>query len=156
MSSDRKPLVDKVLQAQKSIFFALQAAGVSPWLQLDLTMSQLKGLFLLTCDGPMMVSQLGQALGMGKPAASILVDQLAQLGLVERTEDVTDRRRTLVRLSQSGEELVRQLRQGRYELLSAWLDRLSEEDLNALVQGLSALARVATADNLALSTLSKN
>lgn len=154
METDRKLLVEKVLQTQKTLFLAVQAAGLSPWLELDLTMSQLKGLFLLATDGPMMVSQLGSALGIGKPAASILVDRLVQLGLVERTEDIADRRRTLVQLSPRGEELVRQLHQGRYERWSAWLNQLSDDDLNALIQGLSALAKVATADSLALSSLS--
>ena len=145
----RDQLIDNALQAQKQIVQAMHAAAEPTWLQLDLTMAQLKGLFALA-DGPMSIGQLAEALGSGKPAASILVERLVQLGLVERAEDLLDRRRTIARVTSQGEELVARLRQGGRDRLRAWLSRLGDDDLAALVQGLQALATVASGEQAAL------
>jgi MarR family transcriptional regulator, organic hydroperoxide resistance regulator len=145
----RAQLIDNAMQAQKQIVQAMHAAADPTWLQLDLTMAQLKGLFALA-DSPMTIGQLAEALGSGKPAASILVERLVQLGLVERAEDPLDRRRTIARVTSQGEELVARLRQGGRDRLRAWLSRLGDDDLAALVQGLQALATVASGQQVVL------
>jgi MarR family transcriptional regulator, organic hydroperoxide resistance regulator len=147
----RDQLIDNALQAQKQIVQAMHAAAEPTWLQLDLTMAQLKGLFALA-DSPMTIGQLADVLGSGKPAASILVERLVQLGLVERAEDALDRRRTIARVTARGEELVARLRQGGRERLRTWLSRLGDDDLAALVQGLRALAAAAAGEQVALPT----
>ena len=144
----RTQLIDDALQAQKQVMQAMHTAAEPTWLHLVLTMAQLKGLFALA-DSPMTIGQLASALGSGKPAASILVERLVQLGLVERTEDPLDRRRTIARVTARGEELVARLRQGGRDRLRAWLSRLDDEDLAALVQGLQALATVAAGEQVA-------
>lgn len=130
------------MQAQKQIAQAMHASSEGSWFQLDLTMSQFKGLMHLA-EMPMTIGQLAGALGVGKPAASILVDRLVQLDLVERTEDPLDRRRTIARLTGQGDDIVTRLRQGSRDRLRGWMAQLSDDDLAALVQGLSALAGAA-------------
>lgn len=132
------------MQAQKQIGQAMHAASEHSWFQLDLTMSQLKGLMLLD-ETPLTIGQLAETLGVGKPAASILVDRLVQLHLVERTEDPLDRRRTIARLTAQGDDIVTRLRQGSRDRLRGWMARLNDDDLAALVQGLTALAAAAHA-----------
>jgi DNA-binding MarR family transcriptional regulator len=140
---DRDKLIDKAIHAQRTVFRAMHAATEPAWLQLDLTMSQVKGLFALANGGALTIGALGGALGIGPPGASLLVNRLVHLGLVERAEDPADRRRALVRLTGRGEELVLGLRQGRRERLRAWLAQLSDADLAALSRGLCAMAVVA-------------
>jgi DNA-binding MarR family transcriptional regulator len=149
LKEDRERLVEQALQLQKQVFMAIHPASEPTWLQLDLTMSQVKGIFTLANEGPMPISQLAATLNIGRPAASILVDRLVELGMVERTEDAVDRRRTFARLSPEAEELVAQLRQGGRERLRACLNRLSDEDLAALLQGLKALCAATAADRTA-------
>ena len=144
----RDRLIDDAMQAQKQIVRAMHTAAEPTWLQLDLTMAQLKGLLALA-DSPMTIGQLAEALGSGKPTASILVERLVQLGLVERAEDPLDRRRTIARVTAQGEELVTRLRQGGRDRLRAWLSRLDDDDLAALVQGLQALATAAAGEQMA-------
>src|SRR5438067_13204161 len=145
----RDQLIDDAMQAQKQIVQAMHAAAEPTWLQLDLTMAQLKGLFALA-DSPMTIGQLAEVLRSGKPAASILVERLVQLGLVERAEDPLDRRRTIARVTARGEERAARLRQGGRERLRTWLSRLGDDDLAALVQGLQALATAAAGEQVAL------
>ena len=142
---ERQALIEQVMQAEKAIFHALQANAGSVWSQLDLTMSQLKALHFIAHDGPLPVGGLGHALGIGKPAASLLVNRLVRQGLVTRAEDPLDRRRTLVALSGQGQELVEQL-QGSRERLAQWLGGLGDADLADLARALRALAAAASLD----------
>ncbi len=144
MRNHHEEMIAAAMAAQRQIVHALHAATEPTWLQLDLTMGQLKALFALA-DEALTVGGLAEALRIGKPAASILVERLVQLGLVTRAEDVSDRRRTLVRLTPEGEALATRLRQGGQDSWRALLSRLDEADLAALLQGLQALARIVEA-----------
>ena len=154
MSSDpaRSPhqdaLVDEVVQAQATILRALHDRPVPAWLSLDLTIGQLRALFVLFQVGPTPIGQLGATLGLGKPAASLLVDALVQHGLIERREDPSDRRRTLVRLTPSAEALIAEHLTGSRERLADWLRQVPAEDLAALARGLRTLADIAVAHQL--------
>lgn len=139
MRPERERLLEAVIEGQKRVWRATQAASMPTWLESHVTMVQLKALSLLL-QGPRSVSELAEALGTGRAAASLLVDRLVQVGLVNRTEDALDRRRTLVHLSEEGERAVRQLREGSRERYREALERLSDEDLVALAQGMQALA----------------
>jgi DNA-binding MarR family transcriptional regulator len=135
---ERAQLLDAIIEGQREVLRAAHAASTPSWLELQLTMAQLKALFVLA-SGALSVSAVGEALGTGKAAASLLVDRLVQLGLAERTEDPVDRRRTLVHLTPEAERSVSQLREGGRERFRDWLDRLSDDDVAALAQGMRAL-----------------
>ncbi|MDA8218560.1 MAG: MarR family transcriptional regulator [Dehalococcoidales bacterium] len=134
--------IERALDMLRGIFAAVRAAEPA-WLELDLTVGQIKGLFFLAHHGPMTIGQVAEGLHIGTPWASVLVDRLVDLGLVERTEDPADRRRTLARLTPRGEELVVQAKEGGRERLRQGMCRLSADDLAALLRGLEAL-RAAT------------
>ena len=54
--------------------------------------------------GPMSVSELARRRGLGLPTTSTIVGQLSRAGLIERSEDEQDRRRTIVRLHENHRE----------------------------------------------------
>ena len=149
MSTPRAALVDEAVQLQRQCNRALRAAAGPSWLELDLTMGQVKGLWTLAGRGPLTVGEVGAALGVGKPAASTLVDRLVQLGLARREDDPADRRRTFVSLSRAGEDVIERLRQGRRARLREWFSRLDDDDLTALVRGLRALVAATASDERA-------
>ncbi len=125
-------------------------ADVAPIvLELDLSMAQLKILFILATENPISIGQVAEKLGIGFPTASYQVDKVVQAGLVRRAEDASDRRRTLAFLTPTGEELVQRLGRGRKERLREWLDRLAPAERASLLVGLKAMARAA---NLAETT----
>ncbi len=142
MSETKDTLVDEVMELMFIFSRAMQRLSIPDWLKLDLSMAQMKVLFTLALDGPIIISKVAETLGVGQPTASHLVDRLVQTGLVERAEDPTDRRYTLARLSQQGEEIVGRLRRGRESQLHSWLTQLNEKEVAALWQGLQALVRV--------------
>jgi DNA-binding MarR family transcriptional regulator len=124
-------------------FRALRAGGSARWLQIDLTLSQLKVMFTLAQAGGASVGEIAQLLGIGNAGASLLVDRLVRLGFAQRTEDPADRRRTIVELSPAGMNLVRELIHGGRDHLHRVLIALPPEDLAALLRGVGAAARVA-------------
>lgn len=113
------------------------------WLSLDLTMSQLKAMMTLGLKGRLAIGDLGRRIGISEPAASLLVDQLEVRGLVCCERDPADRRRTLVIPVAEAQERFAWLQHGRIDRVFALLERLADEDLEALVRGIGALEDVA-------------
>ena len=139
-------LIEEALEAQKRVMMAIRGGTGSAWLESDVTIAQIKALMYIAREGPTIISDVADAFGVGRPAASVLVDHLVERGLVERSEDPEDRRRTIVRLSTRGEELVTQFHEAGRERMRKCLSQLAEEDLSALVSGLRALAAAVAAD----------
>jgi DNA-binding MarR family transcriptional regulator len=133
-----------VLAAQFQMARCVVSTQMQEWAQLELTIGQLKVIMMLTGHPGMTISQLAESLSIGKPSTSILVDRLVQQGLLQRTEDEADRRRTLVTLTATGNDLTTRLHQGNIERLAQWYSALAPDDLAALRRGLEALAKVAT------------
>src|SRR5262245_37855891 len=107
-SPGRAHAIQQIVDAQIAIFRAFKNQPLPEWLQLDITLGQLRALFILFQAGPTPIGQLGVSLGVSRPAASLLVDALVRHGLVERFEDPTDRRRTFARLSPEALRLITQ------------------------------------------------
>lgn len=137
--------VREAMEAQRLIYQAALGLQSDEWIQLDLSMGQLKALVTLTARREMTVSEVAETLGVGKPAASILVDRLTHLDYVTRREDPDDRRRTVVTPTERGEELVTRLRQsGGQRAMLGWLSQMEPDDLAALTRGTLALAAIVT------------
>lgn len=150
MNDERHSIIANILQADQNVARAISASSSHMWVALDLSMAQLKTLMTLYDAGALPIGQIGETLGVGQPTASHLVDRLVQSGLVARTEDALDRRRTLAELSPRGVELIGRLREVRIEPLQRWLAQLDDTALAALQLGLRALADAATADATAI------
>lgn len=142
MSSNRPSQVTAVVDSFEAISRSLRICAETDWMELDLTMAQLKTLFTLEYGGPMTIGQTGEKLGISLPTASHLVDRLVQGRYVERTEDSADRRRTLASTTAAGSELVKRLRQGGRDILVEWLSQLDDDALASLAKGLDHLVTV--------------
>lgn len=114
-------------------------ASPQDWMALDLTMAQMKVLFVLNHEGPASVTDLAEALGVSAPSMTGTLDRLVRAGLVERRDDPADRRRVINTLTPAGQALVERLQQGRRARLLAALVRLDAPALAELERGLTAL-----------------
>lgn len=142
IKESRPELVNTIVQAYMELFMTMQFNSVSHWLMLELTFAQARALFMLAARKELTVSQLAKLLDVGNPTASILVQQLVERGLVTRTEQETDRRHTLLRLSAKGAEIGAGRREQRTKQWQRWLSQLSDDELNALARGLTAIVAV--------------
>lgn len=150
MSTDRAAWIAETLDLQSAMLKVLHAESTEEWLQLELTLAQVKALFVLHVDAPaqgyapgtLTIGALAERLGVGVPTASHLVERLVQLGMVQRREDEADRRRAFVAPTPRATELVERLRTLRIERMRRWLERLDDGELRALADGLRGLVRV--------------
>ena len=139
--------VRAVLEAQNVVAHCMKGPDWKVWMQLDLTIAHVRVLTLLSAESETTISEIAARLDVGKPASSILVDRLVHLGLAQRTEDTNDRRRTLVTLTDAGNELLARLRQGNLDRFAQWLQTMAPDDLTALRRGLEALKAIADPTN---------
>ena len=142
MTTSRSSQVASIVEAYELVTRSLRGQTVEDWVELDLTMAQLKTLFTLEYGGAATIGQTAERLGISLPTASHLIERLVQGGFVERTEDSADRRRTLATTTKKGAELTRQLRQGGRDSLVDWLIEMDEDSLAALAKGMSRLAEL--------------
>ena len=90
-------------------------------------------------DEPMSMGELAAALGIDRPNATVLVDDLEAQGLVRRRPHPTDRRAKIVEATRKGKKLARRAN----EILGtppAALSALGAEDLEALRRVLASIA----------------
>lgn len=89
---------------------------------------------------PATLNQVASAVGRGAPAVSRAVDTLVRAGLVERTQDPTNRRRLELRLTAEGrDELSNQPKAG--SGLELRLERLAQSELRAIERAIEILER---------------
>ena len=147
----REQLIGTTVSAYMDLFVMMQSAAVAHWLMFELTFAQARALIILAAKKALTVSQLAKLMDVGNPTASILVQKLVERGLVTRTEDDTDRRQTVVALSEQGAEIGTGRRSDREKQWQRWLSRLSDEELGGLARGLSALQIVVCAETQSVS-----
>ncbi len=143
--SARSNVTRDTVDTYLSLVDAIRLATLPGWITADLTISQVKAVFLLAHHAALSVGELAAMLDIGNPAASILVQQLVEQALVERTQDHQDRRRTLVSLTAQGTKLISGRHEQREARLYEWLEHMPEDDLLALLRGLKALTAVVRA-----------
>jgi len=115
------------------------------WVETELTMAQLKLLWLLHARGRASGRALAQAMRIGPSAVSQLVDRLVGEGYVRREEDPHDRRVTWLVPTPRGLAAVEQLVVARRERFAAVVGALdtSRHDRARVAAALDALAEAA-------------
>jgi DNA-binding MarR family transcriptional regulator len=110
--------------------------------EVDLSMTQLKLLHVLTeCRDEISVKALAEELSMSLPNASRTVDALLQRGLVERREDLDDRRVKRVGATEAARKLIDRVDTARLQGLEAWAAELSPVQRQKLLDALSLLPK---------------
>src|SRR6266852_5724237 len=115
-----------------------KATAIGGWMEIDLTLPQLRTLLILAEEGPLVIGQIAQRLGVGLSTGGHLVDRLVQANLAERAEDAEDRRRTLARLTPKGEDLYARLLNHSLQMQTL-IQKLQDTNLATLLQGLQEL-----------------
>jgi len=91
--------------------------------------------------GPRSVGQLAEELGVSPPAATQLVDKLAEHGMVDRHSDLVDRRVVLVDYVAGMREVARRIIGDRRRPLDEAMSKMTDGEAMAFVKGLRLLAQ---------------
>lgn len=104
---------------------------------------------LATLDktGPRRITDLATIEGVSQPAMTVLVRGMEESGLVERGGDPSDKRVTLVSLTAAGTSYVRARRLAGVQELVRLIDRLTDDEADALIAALPALQHLAALDS---------
>jgi DNA-binding MarR family transcriptional regulator len=96
-------------------------------------------LLMLVLGGPASVSELAERIGLTPATTSLLVGELSRAGFVQRREDDADRRRIIVSIDKSIEDVVRPSLDETLAPLERGLDRMSAAQKTHLMEGLRIL-----------------
>jgi DNA-binding MarR family transcriptional regulator len=114
-----------------------QAGRLAP---LGLTPAQSRALRVISRDEePLRMVDLAERLGVVPRSVTTLVDALEAAGLVRREADPSNRRSTLIRLTDSGRSLRVEMQQARRQAAEDLFAPLSEAQRDTLLELLSAL-----------------
>ncbi len=110
--------------------------------QCGVSAAQLWALWTLQRAPGMRVSALSMALSIHRSTASNMLDKLENKNLVRRTRAQEDQREVRLHLTDAGAALLQGAPRPAQGYISHALDRLSDEQLARLAQGLAGLAAV--------------
>ena len=115
-------LLDRVVDILEEVTRSGPHAVSPEWFTLDLTMPQVRVVFLLLQEGTLRMSDLASTLDVSMSRATGLMDQLVEKDMVSRWQDSEDRRSVLCALTEQGLELGQRLLAARR---SRWEERLA-------------------------------
>jgi DNA-binding MarR family transcriptional regulator len=98
---------------------------LAPW---DITPAHLRALRVLSRSGPIRLSRLSDKLHIAPRSATEVADALESRGLVERQPDLSDRRATLVQLTEPGQNVLAAIRAARGTEVDRLFGQLSSAD----------------------------
>jgi len=136
MVAERDPLREQAFHLLARTIVHLDPGRLEAWVELGLTMTQVRVLFLLRNEGGASAGGLAEALNVTPSTLTRIVDRLVSNGLVRREGDEYDRRLVRHRLSDKGAPAVEELERGGRARLNEVMDRLSKPQLERLVAGL--------------------
>lgn len=120
--------------------------GLEPLVELDLSFSQVRLLFLLTTSSePMPIHWIASGLALSDAAAGRNVEQLVKLELVERRESASDRRVKLVSLTARGHHVADAHIEAKRASVKAFASALPQDQRDNLYR---ALTDVLASNNL--------
>jgi DNA-binding MarR family transcriptional regulator len=96
-------------------------------------------LLTIALYGPMTITQLAGRHRVTLKTASLIAVELEQAGLIQRREDPTDRRRTIVTIPKAKERAINEGLNNRAAHLARTLNRLTPQQREGLITGLETL-----------------
>lgn len=139
---DRAALLRRLDELHASFDRRALSTWAEPLLSIPLTMQQLKVLTVIAAERDQATGHdLAEVLHVSVATMSGLVDRLAEHGMVQRRDDPGDRRIRRLSVTELGSATLRALISSGNTMPPQVLERLADDDLCALVQGLIALDR---------------
>jgi DNA-binding MarR family transcriptional regulator len=111
------------------------------------TYARMRLLGALHCHGSQIMTSISDELGVTRRNVTALVDALEEEGLVRRRPHPTDRRATVIEMTEAGSASVAGMYEGHREAVAELFSGLSEEDRRELIR-LLGLLRGALRDTL--------
>jgi len=109
--------------------FHAPGPGLPGWMAQDLTLAQVRTLFLIAHEAPLPMGRIAEILGVSVASASGIVERLERHGLVAREHRTDDRRVVECVASDSGRSLIDEMSGHRDQMARRVLDVLTPDEL---------------------------
>lgn len=117
-------------------------AGTVRRMPADLSRTAVSTLSTLEVAGPHRITDLAAAQHITQPSMTVLVGRLESAGYVERRGDASDKRVSLIALTDRGSAYLAERRARGTDRLAALIGRLDEHEVAALAAALPAIRRL--------------
>lgn len=145
MLKDRAELTRKVIDLQHQVNRSLGRYTQEGWMDLGLTVAQLKSLLFVATEKGTNLRKLATALRVTPSNVTGIVERLVEQGLITRSGCLEDRRVLLLEATARGEALVSKLRESRVSHMSQILAQTTTEELSSLLQAFKVLLKATKA-----------
>jgi DNA-binding MarR family transcriptional regulator len=136
------------MHAYEAFHRQMSALHAPELLELNLTLAQLKAVYLVAATGPIRMSALSVQLGTAISTTSGVVDRLVQAGMLARSEDPADRRQVLVAATPTALQQLEDLSELGRDRMRQLLNRLaSVKEIETIESAVRLLGEAATATN---------
>ena len=141
----RDALISELLDEMTSWSPRERMLAFRSWLKGSLSLIHLHVLTVLEADGALPMSRLADTLDVSVASTTGIIGRMEERGLVERSHGAADRRVVLVRPTAAGIAIFRDMTAHRRQQLATLFERLTHDELTALLTGLRAMrnARIA-------------
>ncbi|HEX5087587.1 MAG TPA: MarR family transcriptional regulator [Nocardioides sp.] len=129
-----------VTASRALVGIAIRSVEAAP---VPVTIPQHRVLVLLAANGPQAIGTLAQQLGVNPSNATRVCDRLQRLDLVRRSRSDSDGRAVHVTITAAGRRLVDAVTEHRRREVAAVLRELSPDQVEAVVEALTAFSRAA-------------
>ena len=138
---NKKDRVHEIIELQQQAFRAMGKSEPNAWMELNLTVAQLKCLHFIYFGGTTNLIKLAKALHVTPSNVTVIVNRLVTQELVTREENPEDRRAYILSMTKKGTALIEGLQESGAKRIVEILNKLSTKELAALQTGLKALVR---------------
>jgi DNA-binding MarR family transcriptional regulator len=136
---------DEQVEAALSAADVLMGVAARSVMEVDdvVTSPQLRVLVFIATRGPQNPGDIAVELGVHASNATRISEKLVRAGLVERSEDPTDRRFVTLSLTGEGERLVERVIEHRRNAIAAVLAAMPADERESAARGFAAFAAAA-------------
>ena len=135
--------IDRVVASYELLMQRIASSHAPDLMEVAVTMSQAKVLYLIAASEGMRMSELAVRLGVSISTTSGLVDRLVDHGLLARHDDPADRRQVVVTITPTGSGHLERFRELNAAQMRRLLARLGDAELDVVERATVLLAAAA-------------
>ena len=148
--TDREALIRHIARTQRQVRQQMAEDHAHPLLSVNLTMTQLKLMIMLSRSPGASGQELARRSGVAQATMTGIVDRLVAQGQVSRQEDPQDRRVRRLSLTAEGTRTVEQVLSGGEAYLERLLQRLDEAALDVVARAFDLILAAVTSSDVEL------
>ena len=141
--ADRSVRIDRVLASYEVLMHRIASSHAPDLMEVGVTMSQAKVMYLVAAGHGMRMSELAAHLGVSISTMSGLVDRMVDHGLLARHDDPADRRQVVVTITATGSGHLERFRELNAARMRRLLARLGAAQLHIVEEATRLLAAAA-------------